>query len=169
MGQFCQKGRQVAAHIAVIWLAAVLLVPDGAQAANRQPPSYYSQITRRVAQYLPGDHLTRHPLDDAMAGRVWTNYFNTLDYEHVFFTQDDINRFQAVIPQLDDMLQNGDTAFAYEVYEVFLVRVRDRYAYVQELLKAGFNVHTNEVYQWKRKDQPWPADSVEWNLSLIHI
>lgn len=163
MRKIWQKDWQGAARITGIWLAALLLMPDGVQAANRQPPAYYSQITRRVAQYLPGDHLTRHPLDDDMAGRVWTNYFNTLDYEHVFFTGDDISRFQSVVPRLDDMLQNGDTAFAYEVYEVFLARVRDRYAYVQELLKAGFDVHANEVYQWKRKDQPWPVDGAEWN------
>jgi carboxyl-terminal processing protease len=118
---------------------------------------------RAFAEAFPAAHLSRLPLDETIARRAWTNYLTSLDYERVFFTQADIDRFRVEEALLADQLKSGDLHFASSVFEVYLQRLSNRCDYVDSLLKQGFDVNVQESYTWKRRDMPWPADEKEWD------
>jgi carboxyl-terminal processing protease len=57
----------------------------------------------------------------------------------------------------------GDVSFAFQMHERFLKRLEERYTFVTNQLAAPCSFSENEVYTWKRKDEPWPATVEEQN------
>lgn len=141
-------------------LAATALVST---AKVLQPEPDYAQITKSVARYFPRHHLSQMVVDDLVSERTWKNYLNTLDPEHVFFLQSDLDQMKTQEHELDDQLKQGDTMFAFKAFELLKKRIEDRCAYVDRLLAKGFDFSVKETYQVKRKDTPWPADEKEWD------
>jgi carboxyl-terminal processing protease len=120
------------------------------------PKPQHEEAARQIARILPREHLLRLPMSEEVAYRAWTNFFNMLDYEHVFFLRSDVNRFRAAAPLLADKLIEGDVTFAFQVMEVYKERVRDRVEYAAKRLKQPFDLDRAESFAWKRKDAPWP-------------
>lgn len=127
------------------------------------PDPVYEQIGVRLARRLPRYHLTRSALDDGISAQTWTNYLDSLDYNRVYFLASDIATFRQHEVTLDDELQRGDMSFAYEVFDVFKARVRERHAYVTERLDQGFDLTRQESFKWKRKASPRATDRAAWN------
>lgn len=123
----------------------------------------FADVARRFSRSMPSEHLLRWPVDDRVAARAWTNLLSALDYEHLFFLASDVETFQLRKTRLDDEVNQGRLDFAYTVYAKFRDRVRDRVAYVDELLGKGFDVDVDESYAWKRRKSPWPRDIDEQN------
>ncbi|MCX7591999.1 MAG: carboxy terminal-processing peptidase [Kiritimatiellae bacterium] len=150
-----------------IWLTLALLTTafglEGVE-APLAPEPLYSEIARRVAAHLPQEHITRAPFDDAISSRLWTNFITGLDYDRTYFLQSDIDRFKLWEEKLDDMLKQGDLQFAYDVFNLYRERVRNRCQYVEKLLGENkLNLETPEVYQWNRKNARWPGNEDEWD------
>jgi carboxyl-terminal processing protease len=132
-------------------------------ASTLTPKSQYGDIGRLVSRRLPREHLLHMPFDDAMSQRAWSNYVTALDYDRSYFLAEDIQRFRTRETRLDDMVYAGDVSFAFEVFEVYKERVRDRVRFVSDFLKTPPALDVEEVYRWKRKDAPWPADRKAWD------
>lgn len=116
-----------------------------------------------MAKFMPGRHLTHSSLDDTISRRAWTNYLSSLDFEHVYFLESDIQTLRKDETELDDLLIKGDLAFAYETFRIFKRRVADRCAYVERLLQRGFDFTKNETYKLRRRDMPWPENRAAWD------
>src|SRR4029077_1643770 len=101
--------------LAVVVASGFVLVPRLSQAQLSGPRPDDRNITVAITRLLAKEHLTRHPLDNEIAGRWVTNYLKMLDPRKVFFSQADIDGFMKYRDQLDDMALKGDTSFAYLV------------------------------------------------------
>jgi carboxyl-terminal processing protease len=123
----------------------------------------FQKVARTVASELPRQHLSRRTLDDAVSQLMFKNFISSLDYDRLYFLASDIQSFSRKEMLLDDELQEGNLDFASEIFEVFKERVRNRLAYTEKLLAAGFDFSVEESYRWKRKDEPWAVDEAEWN------
>ena len=139
----------------------LLAIPALAATVPLAPGERDGQIARQVARMLPATHLRQAPLDSDISACAWTNYLNMLDFDHSYFLQSDIARFNASRTLLGEQLQHGDVQFAYEVFNVFRQRVQERCLYVTNLLARRLDFTVDEGYQWKRKDAPWPRDLAE--------
>lgn len=128
-----------------------------------QPSDEQAYVARYMARFFPRQHLTQMELNDQVAERLWNNYLASLDYERMFFKQQDIDLLSSKIHELDDAIIKGDLSVAFETYGIFRDRVIDRCEYVTELLKNGFDLTKKEQFNWRRKDASWPADDAEWN------
>lgn len=134
-----------------------------AWARDLSPDPGYSEVCTRLARMLPREHLSGREVNDSISTNAWEGYLLSLDYDRSCFLASDIAKFKAHELTLDDELKAGDLKFAYEVFEVFKQRFRDRCAYVEKLLKEGFDLHRQETLRWYRKDAPWPKNEAEWN------
>jgi carboxyl-terminal processing protease len=150
--------------------AAAPATPHIATNAPLTPKPSHGEAARLFARQMPREHIMRYEVDDAVAGRAWTNFINALDYEHVYFLRSDIDRLREAASTLDDRLKEGDIGFAFDAYETYKERVRDRCEFVAARLRHPFDFTTDESYRWKRKDAPWPATEAErdelWGLRL---
>lgn len=127
------------------------------------PEAHYERIVNRFVRIVPKEHLTRHPLDDDISRRAWTNYLSSLDYERIYFLESDIDAFRNYETTLDDQVKAGDLSFAYQVFAVFQDRVRNRTAHVDTLLETPFDTTIKETYNWKRKNAAWSRGQLDWD------
>jgi carboxyl-terminal processing protease len=128
-----------------------------------EPQAYYGEIAKKVMRVLPSMHLLQSPVDEALSRRAWTNFMNSFDSDHSYFLQEDIREFSVMETNLAIVIKSGDVNFAYQVHERFLQRMEERYIFVTNQLAKGFSFTENEMFTWKRKDEPWPATLDEQN------
>lgn len=141
----------------------VLALAGQASWALSEPGPEKSEAAKILAGALPRAHISHHPWNDQVATNALGTFLDSLDYDHTLFLASDIAGFQAEATNLDDRIRAGDVTFAYKVYGVLLERLSNRVEYVDVLLTNGFDMTQKEMYQWKRKDAPWPKDKPEWN------
>lgn len=143
-------------------MLVVVLAARGLLSAS-QAPVDQEQIAKILSRVLPQTHLSRKAFDDTLARAALDIYLNMLDFDHTFFLQSDVDAFRKEAAQLDDALRAGDASIAYRIYDIFKQRVSNRVDFVDQILKAGFDLNTDETYIWKRKDEPWPKNEQEWD------
>ncbi len=129
------------------------------------PRNYYGNIAKRLGDTLPKHHVLQQLLDDEISQRAWTNLVTFYDYDHSVFLKSDLERLAAHERTIDDELSKGDVSFGYDVYDLYVRRLRERVDFATNLLAtAAWDFSTNETYRIRRKDAPWPetvADAEE--------
>ena len=120
----------------------------------------FDEIGMRVAKMLADEHYSQHPFDDVMSERLLDNYIRFLDYGRQYFTQKDIDGFyEKYRHSLDDDIRAKNLDAAYDIYKIYLERVRSRVDKVKEILdKGNFDFNTDQTVHISRKDEEWPAD-----------
>jgi carboxyl-terminal processing protease len=150
------------ALLASVFLAAFPGRSEIEQAVLTTKP-LYSDIARTLAYSLPRHHISHLQVGDEAAERAFKDYFDALDFDHTVFMAEDIAKYEADKLSWDDNLKQGDIRVAFEIFELYKQRLRDRVAFVNGLLEEGFDLEKKETYIWKRKDQPWPAGQDAWD------
>lgn len=129
------------------------------QAAGEPDPS---QVTVAVARLLENVHYSKTRLDDAMSKRLLRNYLEALDYNHIFFTEEDVRGFESQWEdKLDDEILAGRTLAAHQIYDLFRKRAEDRVALAKELLKTELSFNEERSIELNRQKVPWPANDAE--------
>lgn len=134
------------------------------QAAERtvSPRTYYGKIGMRLASMLPRFHVLQQGLDDTVSQRAWTNLVTFYDFDHSVFLKSDLERLAAREKKLDDEVKAGNVSFGYDVYNLYVARLRERIFFATNLLaRAQWDFEADEVYRIKRKDAPWPETRAE--------
>ena len=174
--------RFVDSSIAAVTLALVAVCVSpmavGAETAENsqsagelKPRDYYGKVAEDFVAMLPRCHVTHRAVDDEISQRAWTNLVTFYDAAHMIFLKTDLDRLAVHEKTLDDELKRGDVSFAYELNKLYLERLTSTVNFATNLIAEGsFDFTTNESWQVKRKDAPWPADEAEahelWRLRL---
>lgn len=120
------------------------------------------QIGVSVGRLLEEGHYTHHRLNDEISKKLLTGYLELLDYNHLFFTQKDVDTFTGkYATALDDDILLGNLKPAHEIFAVFQKRVEDRVAKIKELVKQPMNFKTDDSILISRQKAPWPKDGAE--------
>ncbi len=125
------------------------------------PKAQDRTVTNIVTKWMAEQHLSRHPLDDEISKRGLKSFLSGLDPMKIYFYKSDIDEFQRYETQLDDMLRQLDTRFAYAVFKRFLERVDERVAVVDELLKEEFDFTQQEQLITDADQLSYPATEEE--------
>lgn len=127
-----------------------------------EPRNYYGRIAQRFGSMLPKYHVLQQPLNDEISRRAWTNLVTFYDFDHSVFLKSDLDRLAAHETTLDDEIGRGDVSFGYDLYNLYVARLRERVDFATNLLVHGtWDFSTNETYRIKRKDAPWPETRAE--------
>jgi carboxyl-terminal processing protease len=138
------------ARLLTLWAADL----TGPQASDRQ-------VTRVVTRLMSREHLSKHPLDDAMSRRGLDSFIKTLDPMKVYFYQSDIDDFKKHENELDDMVNAGDISLAYTIFKRFLERIDERVATIDELLKKKPDFTVEEEMIVDRDKAHFPQNKEE--------
>jgi len=140
--------------------------PESVSGAVPQKPSKpfpVKRVATRVADRLPHTHLNRDAFDDTLASNALMLFVDSLDYDHSYFLAEDLAEFHQEASLLDDQIKKGNADFAHKVFNRFKERLDDRTAYANQLLDDGFDLNVEEIYRWKRDEEPWVGTEEEWN------
>lgn len=117
------------------------------------------QIMISVGRLLEQGHYSRRKIDDNLSKQLLKNYLEALDYNHLFFTQKDVDGFAKKYENsLDDDILLGNPEPAYVIYDLYKKRVIERAAKVKELLKQEFDLKSERTVEINRQKAPWPKD-----------
>ena len=139
------------------WPLAVVLafVSPGLRAEEPDP----GQVEISVGRLLEQGHFSRKKLDDSVSKLFLKNYLEGLDYNHLYFTQKDIDQFTTkYATSLDDDVLFGNTEPAFAIYDLYKKRVENRVAKVKELLKQKYDFASDKTIEVNRQKAAWPKD-----------
>ncbi len=125
-----------------------------------QAEADFGDVAMRVAYMLRNRHYTRTNFDDAMSKRVFENYLEFLDYNRMYFTQEDIDEFtEKYETKLDESVFSESIEPAREMYERRLKWVEERVAKIERELSEGeFTFDSERRVIQSRKEADWPKD-----------
>lgn len=151
--------------------AATLLLISGSALAQQQAD--FNEVGRQMAIMLQNSHFARLPFNEDLSKRFLDDYLKDLDFQRLYFTQQDVDKFSADYGDcLHTLLLQGNSMRpATEIYRVFEKRVEARVAQTKKLLDgADFDFTKDESVMLSRKNAPWPKNEKEaaalWGLQI---
>jgi carboxyl-terminal processing protease len=137
-----------------------------AAAINTPPkdvaPDYHNAaVDQAIASQLQRYHYGDRTLNDAESGVIFDQYLQDLDPNKSYFLQSDIDSFSAHKAKLDDDIRTGTLQPAFDIFNVFQVRVDQRIQYALKQLDKEPNLTVKESYVFDRSRGAWAKDSTE--------
>jgi len=142
--------------------AATGLLLSACAGWSNSSPADQGQVAQAVARLLEQGHYSRQKLNDEMSEKIFENYLRLLDYNRLYFTQQDIDSFrQKYGTSFDDALLRGDLTPAQEIYDLFRERVESRIKKNKELAAREFKFDSDRTVEINRQKADWPKDEAE--------
>ena len=149
------------ALLAVCGIAFAKPVAENPTPLVLKPTADQTEAAIWAMRFLSRFHYKPMPLDDAMSEKIFDSYLDSLDSEHLFFTQTDIDQFSGVRDKLDDAIFDRDLSAPFAMFNLYQQRVAERLDYSRELLAKPFDFSKDESWQYDRAKAPWAKDRAE--------
>ena len=117
--------------------------------------------TNLATRFLTNWHYKDTALDDAFSSVILDEYLDLLDPNRSYFLASDIADFERYRSGLDDALRHSDLTPAYDIFNVYVNRVRERVAYSLEALHRPMDFTIDEYYEFDREHAPWAKSNAE--------
>ncbi len=125
-------------------------------------PSLEQRLRSNLAtKFLANWHYKDTRLDDELSVKIFDRYLDLLDPNFTFFLASDIETFGPYRLHLDDALQHSNPSPAYEMFNVYVERVRERVVFAREQLKEPMDFTIDESYAWDRSETEWAKSEAE--------
>ena len=108
-------------------------------------------------------HISQHPIDDQISGKLLDRFLKTLDPQKLYFLQSDIDELSKYKTTLDDLLKAGNTQFAYDVWAVYLQRVDRQMEIAHKLVDTPHDFTVDESIEIDADKTPWAKAQDELN------
>jgi carboxyl-terminal processing protease len=157
---------------AILWSCALLAGSLAAAPEKEQDTSSrYGEILTTVARMLESAHFSRTRLNQevepgvSQARRVLDTYLEQLDYNRLFFTQQDIDEFVAEYGnRFQDDILLGNLEPAWKIYDRLKERVAARVQKINQLLDQDYTFESSRTVKINREKEPWPANEQDADL-----
>jgi len=147
--------------LAILVLAAGTNILPARTARTTETPDP-GQVAIAVARWLEQAHYSRKKLDDEMSAKLLNTYLEQLDYNRLYFTQQDVDEFQRkYATTLDEAIFQGDLTPAREIFARYKKRVASRVEENKKLAQKKYDFTSNRTVELNRQKAPWPKDEAE--------
>ena len=120
------------------------------------------EICITVGRMLENGHYSQRKLNDDFSRQFLDNYLLTLDGDHLLFTQSDVDsltsKYGAAL--CDDVLL-GNSAPAFDIFNLYQQRFEDRLEKIETLLKHNFTFKDNRFIEINRQKSDWAKNEEE--------
>jgi carboxyl-terminal processing protease len=125
-------------------------------------PSMEQRYASNLAtKFLTNWHYKDTRLDDELSSEIFDGYIELLDPNRSYFLASDIQAFERYRAGLDDALRHSDLLPAYEIFNVYVDRVRQRVNYSRERVQQPFDFTIDEDYTYDREGADWVQTTAE--------
>jgi carboxyl-terminal processing protease len=144
----------------LVSLPALAAVDAGTSLAL-EPSIDQRYATNLATKFLTNWHYKDTRLDDELSSKIFDGYLELLDPNRVYFLATDIETFERYRSGLDDALRHSDLLPAYEIFNIYVDRVRQRVNYSRLRVKQPFDFTIDEYYPFDREDADWAQTTEE--------
>ncbi len=149
---------------------SALAAVDAGASLVLKPSIDQRYATNLATKFLTNWHYKNTRLDDELSSEIFDGYLKLLDPNKVYFLKADIDGFERYRNNLDDALRHSDLLPAYEIFNVYVDRVRQRADYSRSRVKQPFDFTIDEYYPFDREDAHWVQSKEEldalWRLRV---
>ncbi len=147
-------------------LAALSVVCTGALADLAPLPELsledqHRTIARNVSKLMEQYHYSQPTLDNSLSSAIFDRYLDTLDGNRIYLLASDVASIGRYRYQFDDRTKSGDLEPAFDLFNLFRERVRQRIEHALELLETQPDFTVEETYRPDRSELPWPTTDEE--------
>jgi len=110
-------------------------------------------VTKAFVENLERNHISQRALDQTLSKEAFRIYIKRLDPRKLFFYQSDIDEFKAKYElKLCEQIKQlpVDVRPAFEIYNRYLTRLKERVEMVQQILSAPIDFTIDEEYVYDR-------------------
>jgi carboxyl-terminal processing protease len=148
--------RRISLIIALLLISLPAWGAVDAKASLVLEPSIDQRYATNLAtKFLTNWHYKDTRLDDELSSEIFDGYLQLLDPNKVYFLATDIEVFEHYRSGLDDALRHSDLLPAYEIFNVYVDRVRQRANFTRSRVKQPFDFTIDEYYPFDREDAHW--------------
>jgi carboxyl-terminal processing protease len=147
--------------LSLLCFTAVFASVDTPTALKLEPQMEHRYASNIATRFLTNWHYKRTRLDDDLSSEIFDTYLELLDPNRIYFLAGDIEMFERYRNGLDDSLRHSDLLPAYEIFNLYVERVRQRVNYARVRVQKPFDFTVDEYYQFDRENAPWATTSAE--------
>ena len=156
-----------ATKISLIFTISVLVsfaswatVP-ASQSITLKPNMEQRFASNLATKFLTNWHYKDTRLDNSLSSDIFDGYVDLLDPNRSYFLASDVASFERFRDGLDDALRHSDLSPAYEMFNIYADRVRQRVAFARETLNTPFDFTIEESYVYDRSKAEWASSQTE--------
>jgi len=149
--------------LVLLFSTSVWAVTQPAEQVTFKPSLEQRLRSNLATKFLANWHYKDTRLDDELSEKIFDSYLDLLDPNYGFFLASDIETFAPYRLSLDDALQHSDPTPAYEMFNVYVERVRQRVVFAREQLKQPMDFTIDENYEWDRSETKWAESEEDLN------
>ena len=125
------------------------------------PTASNRAVARAFTRSLEKSHISQRSLDKAVSKEAFRLYLKGLDPFKLYFYQSDIDAFAKYEEQLCDLAKRGEVAPAFEIYNTYLSRVKERVDMVMQILDTPQDFTIDEEIIRDKNLMTWPKSTEE--------
>ncbi len=123
--------------------------------AELAPNQKFRDTGQLVAWLLMQSHYQHPNFDNKLSRESFKQLIKMLDPNRSYFLASDVKKFEVFKQKFDDAIRTGNIELAYDFFELFERRHRERYKYVLSLMEKPFDFTKNEEFQFDRRKSDW--------------
>ena len=124
----------------------------------------YGKEAKVISYVLDNNHYRKLHLNDSLSSAILDRYVKELDNNRSYFIASDIKDFEKFRFAIDDLTRTENIEPAYEIYNVFRKRYKERMEYVMNnLIDQEFDYSIDEYYETDRDKEQWANSIAELN------
>jgi carboxyl-terminal processing protease len=129
-----------------------------------KPTLTQEKVEAYVTKIFSGYHYRKFNVNDSLSSKMYENYLGEIDRGKLYFLASDVQYFEKYRNQLDEALSNGDLTAAYDMYNTFRKRYRERSGFIDKLLtNPSFDFTVDESFNTDREKATWAKSNDELN------
>ena len=146
-----------------IWISAFLLVSGLIFGINHKEkdPNKDKLLLEIISYVLDRGHYDPKDINDDFSENVFMSYLESLDGQHRFFLQSDINSFNAYKFRLDDQINDAKLDFFELTYNKLIKRMLQVESFYKDLLAKPFNFSLKEEINLNFEKAPYLNNQIE--------
>lgn len=144
--------------------AGIVFGFDGLDTTKLVSKPVYGREANVIVQILNKNHFRKITLNDSLSSTILDHYLKEMDNNKSYFLASDIKSFEKYRLTIDDLTVQENIEPAYEIYNLFRKRYKERMDYaLNTLINQNFDYSSNEVYETEREKEPWAKSTEELN------
>jgi carboxyl-terminal processing protease len=148
---------------------AISTAPEAVDQAREElvalsPLDVHPRTALGIVDQLRHNHYIKKPLDDQVSSEIFEKYLSMLDGAKVYFLEEDVLGLEKHRYLIDDALIRGNLEPAFEIFNLYQVRLNERLEFLLEELAGGLDAmdfETDEYIEIDRENASWPVDRKE--------
>ena len=127
------------------------------------PANKHIKATEKIISIINNIHYRKKPIDDTLSSSMFDSYLKSLDPNHSFFLNEDIQVFSKYRYKLDNALLKSDLDPAFDIFKIYRKRVKERINFAISELKNEVDFEIDEDYLFDRRELTWVNNVEELN------